>query len=186
MKKVITAVGNEELNKVLKEQKDIKVEAPDIQYQEGIIEALEEYKEIDIVVLNEEIIGELELEDLIRSIVIIKNDVQIILITNEKQSLEGSRNIIKIVSNKTNYVKEVVECITDNVYINQEKATKSEEVKHEKENIIHNLEKVKIQKKKESFKILISIKQKIKSLVSKKKKRNEVISVIGAPGVRKD
>ena len=65
MKRVITAIGNEELNKMLRKQKDILIESPDIQYQEGIIEAIDKYPKTDIVILFEKIIGEIELEDLI-------------------------------------------------------------------------------------------------------------------------
>ena len=80
--KVITAIGNEELNNILKKE-EVIIESPDIQYQEGIIEALEKYPDTNIIILNENIIGNLETEELIRNIVMIKNDIRIILLCNK-------------------------------------------------------------------------------------------------------
>ena len=40
MKKIITAIGNEVLNKKLKNKNDFEVIVEDIQYKEGIIEYL--------------------------------------------------------------------------------------------------------------------------------------------------
>lgn len=188
MKSIITAVGNEELNNILKNQEGIKVEASDIQYQEGIIEALEKYPEVEIIVLDEEIIGELELEDLIRSIIIIKNDIKIILLTSKIQEISFNDNIIKVVLNNENYVKEVTEYLTGEVYIKTKKATKNEELKKEKEAIIQEIErnKVKIQKKKDGIETIRKIKERIEKLFTNKKKTEKIISVIGNAGIRKD
>lgn len=188
MKSIITAVGNEELNNILKNQEGIKVEASDIQYQEGIIEALEKYPEVEIIVLDEEIIGELELEELIRSIIIIKNDIKIILLTSKIQEISFNDNIIKVVLNNENYVKEVTEYLTGEVYIKTKKATKNEELKKEKEAIIQEIErnKVKIQKKKDGIETIRKIKERIEKLFTNKKKTEKIISVIGNAGIRKD
>ena len=52
MKKIITAIGNEILNKKLKKENDFEVIIEDIQYKEGIIEYLEKENNIDILINN--------------------------------------------------------------------------------------------------------------------------------------
>lgn len=50
--KILTAIGNEELNERLKEEEEIEVIGKDIQYQEGILEMLEERKDIDCLAVS--------------------------------------------------------------------------------------------------------------------------------------
>lgn len=107
-RKIITAIGEETLNNILREKEDVIIESTDIQYQEGIIEALEKYPDTDMIILNEEIIGELNIEDLILSITILKNDIEIILISERQENIENSKNIVKIINNKENYVNIVL------------------------------------------------------------------------------
>ena len=71
MKKIITAIGNEKLNFELKKINNIKVIYNDISYKEGIIESLEENSDCDILILNENLDGEIFLEELIEKIKII-------------------------------------------------------------------------------------------------------------------
>lgn len=52
MKKVLTAMGNPELNFKLQEIEDLNIKERDIFYKEGIIEFLESDKDIDIIILN--------------------------------------------------------------------------------------------------------------------------------------
>lgn len=90
MKKVITAIGNPELNNEIRNIDDICVMDKDILYKEGIIEFLEENNEIDIVILNEELCENDLIEFLHK---IIKFNVQIFL----------------LLSNYSNYYKEEFE-----------------------------------------------------------------------------
>ena len=120
MKNIITAIGNEELNIALRMQKDINIKSQDIQYQEGIFEALDKYKDIDGIIVHEEIIGELELEDLIRSIIMLKNEIEIILITNQEEQFKLNENIVRIVNDNYNYVTDIQMYLCGNVYIKQE------------------------------------------------------------------
>lgn len=183
MKKIITAIGDEELNSVLKLQSNIVVESSDIQYQEGIIEALEKYTDTDTVILKEDIIGDLSIEDLIRSIIILKNDIEIILIGERKSELEEIKNITRIVDNKENYVEIVLKTLVNNIYIKQENVNNIKMMKMEKEEITQQVreEKIRIQSKNG----IDSIKVKIKNLLKKKEKKKEVISVIGSTGIGK-
>lgn len=52
MKKVITAMGDESLNKRLTLFNDIEIKEKDIFYKEGIIEFLEKDEELDIIIFN--------------------------------------------------------------------------------------------------------------------------------------
>lgn len=190
MKKVITAIGNEELNNILKVQRDIIVENPDIQYQEGIIEALDKYRDIDMVILYENIIGELELEDLIRSITIIKNDIEIILITDEEVKLE-SKQIVKIVKNNENYIRNILEYLLKEEYIIYQNANLNEF--QQADNTIQNKdnsnENITLENRNKRKDIISSTNRNIsKSFkgIEKKDKQKNVITVIGHSGSRKN
>ena len=65
MKKLITALLNETVNNKLREYNEINVLMKDIQYQEGIIEALEMNKEMEYIILSELMPGELNVKELI-------------------------------------------------------------------------------------------------------------------------
>ena len=112
MIKIITAIGNEELNNILKKQNNIIIENPDIQYQEGIIEALEKYPDTNIIILSEKIIGNLKIEELIQNIIIIKNDIKIILLCNEKIYKEDE-NLIKTINYEEDYLNIILELFSD-------------------------------------------------------------------------
>ena len=58
MKNVITALGNPYLNEILNEKENLKIIEKDIQYQDGIFEVLENYKEIDFLILSGILLGE--------------------------------------------------------------------------------------------------------------------------------
>ena len=49
--KIITAVGNENLNNALKKEKDFEILENDIFYQEGILEYLEKNSDVDVLIL---------------------------------------------------------------------------------------------------------------------------------------
>ena len=90
MKRIITAIGNENLNKKLKEENNIEIIGADIQYKEGILELLEKEKNIDFLILSELLPGEIEIKELIEKIKIINSYIQIILfLENKNQELEN-------------------------------------------------------------------------------------------------
>ena len=68
LKKIITAINNPKLNEELKKEKNFKVIGKDIQYREAILEILEKNKNINIIILSENIPGEIKLENLIKKI----------------------------------------------------------------------------------------------------------------------
>ena len=89
MKKIITAIGNENINNELKKEKDIEIIINDIQYKEGIIEILEKYQEVDYIILDSSLQGDITTEELIKQINIINKNIKIIIISeNNLKTLE--------------------------------------------------------------------------------------------------
>lgn len=90
MKKIITALQNQRVNEKLASNEEIKVMTNDIQYQEGIIEALEINYDIDFVLFSELLPGNMKIEELIEKIKQINENIKIIIILeNKKQELEN-------------------------------------------------------------------------------------------------
>lgn len=87
MKKIVTALGNPILNNELKQHKEFQIMINDIQYQEAIIEFLEIEKNIDYIILNEILPGNISIEELINKIKIKNDNIEIIIIL-EKENKE--------------------------------------------------------------------------------------------------
>ena len=99
MKKIITAIENQNLNKELKKDKDFYVICNNIQYREAIIDILKINKNnninIDILVIDEKIPGEINYYDLINNILKINNKIKIFFILyNENMNLKEILNKI--------------------------------------------------------------------------------------------
>lgn len=84
--RIITAIGNPYINEQLKKIEECEVIGKDIQYQEGIIEALEEIKDIDIVVLSNNLPEEYDFNILINKIKMMNEDIEIIVFLKEKNT----------------------------------------------------------------------------------------------------
>ena len=79
MKKIITAINNPRINNELKSiNKNIKVIGKDIQYKEGILELLEKNKNIDYIILLENLLGKINLFNLLKKINKINKNIKII------------------------------------------------------------------------------------------------------------
>ncbi|MBQ7410117.1 MAG: hypothetical protein IJW20_01895 [Clostridia bacterium] len=98
--RIITAIGNTILNEKLKKNTDIKVIGKDIQYQEGILEVLEENKDIDLLVLSNILPGEWDFYKLINEIKKANVKLEIVVFLSEKdeniENFLSSKNIYKI------------------------------------------------------------------------------------------
>lgn len=187
MKNIITAIGNQKLNNIMQTQRTINVKGQDIQYQEGIFEALDKHKDIDGIIIKESIIGELDLEDLIRSIVMLRNNIEIILITNQEKQKFQNENIVKIVDNNISYVKEILDYLFKNVYIKLEDETELieddiENTQPPKASIVEN--KIKVQKRNNIRNLLEEVKDRIMKMIKKQKEVSKIITIIGSAGVR--
>lgn len=100
MTKIVTAMGNPILNKKLQKLDNISVIGKDIQYQEGVLEILEENIDIDCLIINNNLPGEIDFYKLIKEIKNIKENVDIYVFLQEKnENIENyltSQNIYKI------------------------------------------------------------------------------------------
>ena len=115
---VITAIGNEKINNLLRKEEDINLIGFDIQYQDGIFEFLENNKNIDYLILNINLIGELNYEDLIEKIKE-KNKNIILIIFLEKENIKINnyliKNNIKFILNKNNFnLKNIIYILKNN------------------------------------------------------------------------
>ena len=125
MKKIITAIGDEYINKELKKEENLKIILNDIQYREGVIEVLEEFQDINFIILNTLLQGDIEIKELIKHINIINKNIKIIIISENNENLEELINekiIYNIIYNKKNEkinIKKLIEIINNNEEINK-------------------------------------------------------------------
>lgn len=82
--KVITAIGNTKINEELKKDNFYEVIGVDIQYQDGIFEILEENKNIDCLILNLNLIGNLNEYEFIEKIKEKNINLKIIIILEKE------------------------------------------------------------------------------------------------------
>lgn len=98
--RIITAIGNPILNEKLKNNTDIKIVGKDIQYQEGILEVLEENKDIDLLAVSNILPGEWDFYKLINEIKKANERLEIVVFLNKKdeniENFLSSKNIYKI------------------------------------------------------------------------------------------
>ena len=101
--KILTAIGNENLNNVLKKENEFEILENDIFYREGILEFLEKNKKVDILILYEKLNGEINLINLIKNIKKINNEINIFFILENKnlelENLLKNENIKNIFYN---------------------------------------------------------------------------------------
>jgi len=166
MKKIITALANPELSQKIKKENDIEIIIPDIQYQEGVIEILEKNKNAEILILNSLIYGKLNIYDFINKIREINNEINIIIILENKnielENFLNAKRIYDILYNSKNTINELIEKI--NKKNNKDKLKEINiEINKLKETIIKNNNKNK----------------------QNKTKKNQVICITGNNGVRK-
>ena len=116
--KIITAIGNPEINEELKKDNYYEVIGVDIQYQDGIFEILEENKNIDYLILNLNLIGELNENELIEKILEENKKIKLIIILekeNEKIiNYLFSKNIKNILLKNKNNLNEINNIIKNN------------------------------------------------------------------------
>ena len=94
MKKILTAINNSALNEKLKKENIAEIIGRDIQYKEGIIEILEKNKNIDLIIISENLPGEITIENLIKNINKINEKIKIIYIL-EKENIELEKKLNK-------------------------------------------------------------------------------------------
>ena len=127
MNNILVALYNQEIFNELLKEKNINIINKNILYREGIIEVLENNLEINYIIIDEKIPGEIELNNLINKIKEINKNVKIILIIEN--------NKIKLINNieKTIIIEENI-----NIILEKLEVKKSEEIKISKDEIIKN------------------------------------------------
>lgn len=193
MKKIITAIGNEILNNNLKKENNIQVIKNDIQYKEGILEVLEQNSEIDIIILNNLLQGEISTKELINKINLINSKIKIIVILEKfNEDLEKylySKGVFKVIYNNQLEIKDLINIINNNE--NNEEL--KEEIKNLKNIILEN-QKIKNENKlknkiinKYLNKIKFNKKEQIRRniITNLENKKVKIISINGPNGVGK-
>ncbi len=148
MKRIITAIDNPKLNEELKKEKNFQIIGKDIQYKEAILETLEENNNIDIIILSENILGEIKLEKLIEKIKLINDQIKIIFIL-EKENIELEKiliknNIIDIYYNSKINLNELIKIINKKEMNMEEEIIKLKKIIEEK-NLKYNTEDRKVE-----------------------------------------
>lgn len=164
--RILTALQNPEINKILKEQTNYNVVENDIQYQEGIIEILEKNNKINLIIISELLPGNIGIKETINKIKEFNSDIEIIVILENKNSKIKEfliqKNIKSIFYNNQITIDELINNIkqkeekTSQIEINKEIEILKEmilENKKNKKSKTNKIEKIKIKIKKEIIKL---------------------------------
>lgn len=207
MKKIITALQNENVNKKLSEYNNIKIMANDIQYQEGILEILEIEQNIDFIIFSELLPGNMKTEELIEKIKQKNENIKIIIILeNKKQELENYllgkgkififynneitiEQLIKVIEEKSNQEIIEQELLELKKIINKENLIIEQKEKNETEKyFLTKEEKEEIEKEVQIEFYKNKFINKIYNLFNKKEKNKfaQTILIMGLKGCRKN
>lgn len=119
MKKIITALGNNRLNEELQNTGIYEIVTKDIYYKEGILEVLEEFPNVDTIIISELLEGEMTFETLIEEIIRIKENIDIIVFveskTTELQSFLFKNGIYKIYENNEIELDKFIDSLQDKI-----------------------------------------------------------------------
>jgi len=172
---LITAVGNENLNKKIKEYSEINVIGTDIQYQEAVIEIMEKNKEIDLLILSSILPGELNIYEFLNIIKYKNSEIEIFMILEKNDEKLENFLIAKGINNIYYNNKTTFEEIIKKIYEVENKINKSKKIIIKKNNNNKIKNKIKY------------IKNKIyKKIIKKNKQKNKkIISIIGAKKIGK-
>ena len=120
--KGITALGNEEINKQLK--KELEIIGKDIQYQEAVLDVLENNENIEFLVLSSIIPGQFNIYEFINLIIFKNSKIKIIIFLEKRdKELENfliSKGINNIYYNNEITIQEIINNIKQNKNINYE------------------------------------------------------------------
>jgi len=189
---IVTALKNPNINNKLREEENFNIIGSDIQYQEGILEILENNKNIDLLIISELLPGEIEFKEIINKIIQINKKIELIVILNNKnEELKNfliSKGIFNIFFNNEITIKDLIKIINEKNNKKNEIEI-NEEIKKLKE-IIFEKEKNKkiINLKIINNKKILDLKNNINKLFKNrkiKKINKNVISVVGTPGIGK-
>lgn len=188
--KIATAIGDTYINEKLKKIDNVEIIGKDISYQEGVIEILEEKKDIDVLILSNNILGEYDFIELINKIIKVSNKVELIVFLKERNiNIENylySKNIYKIYYlNKENYNLFLNYFNSNNLKIELEKEINNFKKMIEKNNKNYKKNKYKFENinlKKVNLKLKITSKNNKKKLKLKENFDSKIIVITGNYG----
>ena len=166
MKKIIVAIDNKKILNKIKEINNLKLIIKNVQYREAILEILKKEKNIDFILINEKLSGEISMEDLINKIKKINKKINIIFFL--KKSDVKKENKLKKLGLKNNYI---INKINKNKILNLLEENKLKNMKK-----IKNDSKRLINKKYKSNKINNNI---VKNNRIKKNIKNKIVAFYG-------
>lgn len=146
---ILTAILNENINYKLKEYEKINIKYDDIQYEEGLIEILENDSNIDILILNSIFYKNIISKNLMK---LINKETTIILIKLKEEVYEYKENVIQIENkNEDEIINEIINIISNKFEVEINKVSSINYLKEENEKIKNELEMLKkiIEQKKE-------------------------------------
>lgn len=191
MKKIMTAIGNQDLNQKLKQECSFEVTAEDIPYKEGIIEVLEN-KQVDFLILSELLPGEIELKELIEKIKRDNPKIQIILfLEKQNQELENylyAKGIYAIFYDNQIEISRIIELMkeeSENKQLKRELEELKQLVIEKENNKLKIREFLQIKNEKMKNRKLLTIGHLKKEEMPNKQGKSQVICISGTSGVGK-
>ena len=194
MKKIITALADPKLSLKIKEECNVEIITPDIQYQDGVLEILEKNNNAEILILNSLLEGNLNIFDFINKIKEKNNLIKIIIILEEQdielENFLNAKRIVDIFYNNKNTINELIKNINEK-FLSENKNEINEEIKILKQLLLEKNKKNKLKNKIKNSKLINKLfnKKNIKKIKSKnikeKLNNNNLICVVGSSGVGK-
>ncbi len=146
MKKVITAMNDPFFNEKLRNIDKYEVIGKDIVYQDGIEEVLNIKKDIDLIILSDNLVGKKKITDVIEKIKKLRENIEITVFLKEKdKDVEDYLNTLKIyniysIEKKEDYFEKIIQNnneIFDNIRKLKSEIYKKLEIKNDEESL-HN------------------------------------------------
>ena len=133
MYNIVTATENELINSELKNTQKYNIDFSDIIYQEALIEIIKN-KDVDKVIVYENLPGENEKEEFFRKLVNVKTNVEIIVIVDKinKKSIEyfSQFNILKLIDSKEITIDNLINVIENEVIKEELNSKKNNQEKY--------------------------------------------------------
>ena len=188
MNKIVTAIGNKNINLKLKQEEKIEVIGEDIQYEDGILELLEKEININFLIISEEIVNKNKIINLIEKIKIINKYIKIILILeNKDEELENilfGKGIYKIIYNNQMTITDLIKILNKK----DDEDDLKKEIINLRKLIMENSQKNNLNKIKNKNNLKNKFTEKIYKIKNTEKNKiinNETISISGPSGVGK-
>lgn len=181
--KIITAIGNEEINKKMKENK-MEIIGKDIQYMEAVIEVIEKNPSVELLILSSILPGDLNIYEFINIIKYNNPKLEIIIILEkENQEMKQfmiSKGINNFYYNNKNTINEIIEKIKiiENKSDKRYQEEKIKIIKQKNKKIISIIGPPQVGKTIFSLLLSLNLKNK-KILIINLNKKNDIEVIIG-------